>query len=479
VEAEVRQAWASAEEANKTKSQFLATMSHEIRTPLNSLVGFSTLARTTTDPDKLDQYLTILEQSSRSLTVLVNDILDMSKIEVGRMEVEAVPFNLHQLVAKLEDQYRPLAENKFLVFRMLVNRDVPLWIVGDSVRLRQILDNLLDNALKFTQKGEVSCILSLSELLSVAGSQHLRFEIRDTGIGISESCFDLLFQPFRQLDPSITRQFGGSGLGLAIVHSLVKLMHGEIRVDSRKDIGSRFIVELPLQETVAVAPDLKQSNLLPHAKVLIVEDNKFNRRLFADILLDWGLQVVLAENGREALQYVDQQLFDLILLDIRMPDIDGIEVARRIRQRDQEHSESPVPIIAITADADVATRTACFEVGINAVLSKPVIPDQLARAMAALFDENPTTAEVNVLRLNMQTQKGLGHDPERARQYRELLRKDIANQLHRLHLALRQNERSEIRLSAHTLKGLFGQLTNLSLVRQADWLQENAESALF
>ncbi|MCK5680587.1 nuclear transport factor 2 family protein, partial [bacterium] len=265
VEAEVRQAWAAAEEAHKAKSQFLATMSHEIRTPLNSLVGFSTLARTTTDPDKLDQYLTILEQSSRSLTVLVNDILDMSKIEVGRMEVEAVPFNLHQLVAKLEDQYRPLAENKFLVFRVVVNPDVPIWIVGDSVRLRQILDNLLDNALKFTQEGEVSCILSRSELLLGAGSQHLRFEIRDTGIGITESCSDLLFQPFRQLDPSITRQFGGSGLGLAIVHSLVKLMNGEIRVDSRKDVGSRFIVDLPLQETVAVAPDLKKSNLLPHA----------------------------------------------------------------------------------------------------------------------------------------------------------------------------------------------------------------------
>ena len=211
IEAEARQAWAAAEEANKAKSQFLATMSHEIRTPLNSLVGFSTLARTTTDPVKLDQYLTILERSSRSLTELVNDILDMSKIEVGRMEVEAVPFNLHQLIVKLEDQYRPLAENKLLCFRVVVNRNVPLWIVGDPLRLRQILENLIDNALKFTNKGEISCILSSSRLISGAGGQHIiRFEIRDTGIGISDSCHDLLFQPLSPArpfhHPSIRRQ---------------------------------------------------------------------------------------------------------------------------------------------------------------------------------------------------------------------------------------------------------------------------------
>ena len=257
-------------------------------------------------------------------------------------------------------------------------------------------------------------------------------------------------------------------------------MHGEIRIDSHKDVGSCFTVELPLQETVAVAPhDLKLSNLLPHAEVLIVEDNEFNRRLMADILLSWGQQVVLAENGREALQYVDQQLFDLIVLDVRMPDIDGIEVARRIRQCDQAHSESPVPIIAITADTDMATRTACLKAGVNAVLSKPVIPDQLFQTMAALLNKSSTPTERNVLRLNMQTRKGLGADPERAGQYRELLRKDIANELQRLHLALQQTERSKIRLSAHTLKGLLGQLANRSLAGQADWLQQNAASALF
>lgn len=479
IEVEARQAKAAAEEANKAKSQFLANISHEIRTPLNSLVGFSTLARTTTDPAKLDQYHAILEQSSLALMDLVNGILDMSKIEAGRMQVEAVPFNLHQLIAKLEDQYRPLAENKFLVFRMVVDRDVPGWVVGDPIRVRQILDNLLGNAIKFTNKGEIRCTLSRCEPVSGAEHQPLRFEISDTGIGIPDSCHDLLFQPFRQLDPSITRQFGGTGLGLAIVHSLVLLMQGEIRVDSRKDVGSRFIVELPLRETTRVAEGRKFSTSLPHADVLLVEDNEFNRRLLAEILLSWGLQVVLAENGWEALQHVDNQRFDLILLDIRMPDIDGIEVARRIRKKEQERSESPVPIIAITADADAATRAACLEAGINAILAKPVIPDQLARTIAAHCDENLSTTVVDVLHLNLQTQKGLGHDPERTSQYRELLRKDIGKELHRLHLALRKKNRSAIEHSAHTLKGLLGQLTNPALLRQAGWLQQNAAAAPF
>ena len=457
MEAEASRAQSTAEEANKAKSQFLANISHEIRTPLNSLVGFSTLARKTTDPVKLDQYHAILEQSSHSLMELVNDILDMSKIEAERMQVDTVPFSLHQLIDKLEDQYRPLAENKLLNFIMIMSGDVSDWFVGDPVRLRQILDNLLSNAIKFTNKGEVSFTLSLSE--RILGTEHLQlhFEISDTGIGIPENNHDLLFQPFRQLDPSISRQFGGTGLGLAIVHSLVQLMRGDIRVESREGVGSRFIVELPLQETDAV-----------------VEDNEFNHRLLEDILLSWGQQVVLAENGWQALQYADQHSFDLIMLDIRMPDIDGIEVARLIRKQEQERFESLVPIIAITADADAATRAACLDAGINAVLAKPVIPEQLARTIADHCDKNLTLPVEEVLRLNVQTQNGLGDDPERTSQYYQLLRSDIGEELQRLHFAMQHKEHSAIEISAHTLKGLFAQLINPVLSKQSDWLQQNA-----
>jgi CheY-like chemotaxis protein len=211
--------------------------------------------------------------------------------------------------------------------------------------------------------------------------------------------------------------------------------------------------------------------------VLLVEDNELNRRLLGDILLSWEQQVVIAENGWQAMQYVDEQHFDLIVLDIRMPDIDGIEVTRRIRTREQERSNTPVPIIAITADTDVSTRTACLDAGINAVLAKPIIPALLARAIAAHCDENLTRLVKSGLLLDVQTQKGLGDDPQRISQYHILLRKDIDEELQRLHHALQQKKRSLSEMSAHTLKGLLTQLSNPALSRQASWLQHNASSA--
>lgn len=229
----------------QTKSEFLSLVSHEIRTPLNALVGFSSLARATRDPVKLDQYHTILEQSSRSLMELVNGILDMSKIEAGRMELEAVPFNLRQLVAGLEEPYRHLAGEKNLAFNFSVADDVPAWVLGDPVRLRQVLANLLANAVKFTTSGEVSFSVSSSSPCQGQSYPLVRFAVRDTGIGIADNKRSLLFQPFRQLDPSISRTYGGSGLGLAIVRSLVEMMQGRITVDSREGEGSSWL--FPLQ----------------------------------------------------------------------------------------------------------------------------------------------------------------------------------------------------------------------------------------
>lgn len=457
----------------QAKSEFLALVSHEIRTPLNALVGFSSLARKATDPAKIDQYHAILEQSSHSLMELVNGILDMSKIEAGRMELEAVPFNLRQLVAGLEEQYHPAAEQRLLAFRVVVADNVPAWVLGDPVRLRQILSNLLANAVKFTESGEVSCTVSVVD----KDQSCIRFEVRDTGIGIPDNKRSLLFQPFRQLDPTITRKFGGTGLGLAIVHSLVKMMKGSINVESRAGEGSCFSVELPLQETEAMPDDLTLPVILASGTVLVVEDNRFNRQLLGDILISWGQQVMLAEDGWQALQFMEQQRFDLVLLDIRMPGIDGIEVARRVRSQEQERSETAVPIIAITADADAATREACLGVGINAVLAKPVIPEHLARtitdhcggAMAASLRED--------LLLNVQTSNDLGNNPERARQYLEMLLADIDDELQCLQTALERDDRNDLGRAAHTLKGLCGHLASQEPAELAAWLQHNAQSA--
>jgi signal transduction histidine kinase/CheY-like chemotaxis protein len=466
----------AAEAATIAKSQFLAVMSHEIRTPINALVGFSSLARSTIDPVKLGQYHAILEQSSRSLMELVDDILDMSKIEAGRMEYEAVPFNLRQLLTSLEEQYQHLAARKVLLFHVTVHDNVPAWILGDPVRLRQILSNLLANAIKFTDSGGVSLSISTGNGDMGKGQPMLRFEVRDTGIGIPESSLDLLFQPFRQLDSTITRKFGGTGLGLAIVHNLVTMMRGTISVDSREGDGSCFVVELPLLATEQLPAELSAPPvILAQGLVLVVEDNEFNRRLLKDHLTSWGQEVLLAEDGWQALQLLEQQRFDLILLDIRMPGIDGFEVATLIRQQELERSEKPVPIIAITADAGTTTREACLNAGINAILAKPVLPEQLARAIAAHCGGamvSPLGSEL----LNPQARNDLGSDPERARQYWELLLQDIEEELQSLQTALAEDDRNRLGRAAHSLKGLCGNLANSEPAELAAWLQQHASA---
>ncbi|NVN90298.1 MAG: response regulator [Desulfuromonadales bacterium] len=475
---QLSEAKAAAEAANRAKSQFLATMSHEIRTPLNALVGFSALARETSDPAKLDQYHAILQQSSSSLLGLVNDILDMSKIEAGRMVFETVPLNLRQLVASLEEQYTPLANRKMLDFSAVVADNVPAWVLGDPMRLRQILVNLLSNAVKFTESGKVTCTVSLVGQSVKKDQTPVRFEVCDTGIGIPEASHVLLFQPFRQLDATISRKFGGSGLGLAIVNSLVETMHGNITVESREGVGSCFIVELPLVEIEPPADEPRATPvaLAPRA-VLVVEDNTYNRRLLGDILTSWGQRVTLAKDGWQALLMMEQQHFDLILLDIRMPDIDGMEVARRVRLREHKRSVASVPIIAITADTDAVTCQACLGAGINAVLTKPVIPEQLAGAIAAQCGDDREVSHGGKLLLNSQTRSDLGNNPERSRQYQEMLQTDINDELHCLREAHEADDLTELGRAAHSLKGLCAHLANREPAELAAWLQHNALSA--
>ncbi len=471
------EAKAAAELANSTKSQFLANMSHEIRTPMNSVIGFSSLARKTTDPVKLDQYLGILEQSSDSLMLLLNDILDMSKIEAGRMTLEILPLNLRLFVGSFKEQYASLALQKKLMFRLDVADDVPEWVMADAVRLRQILVNLLANAVKFTENGEVSCTVCLSGHVMGTGHALVRFAVQDTGIGIAEDKQSQLFQPFHQIDLSVSRRFGGTGLGLAIVQSLVIMMNGSITVDSQEGEGSCFVVELPFQETEAKTDEIALSLKPAAGAFLVVEDNYFNRCLLEDLLTSWGGEVTLAENSFHALQLIEEQRFDLIILDVRMPGIDGIEVARRIRLREKENSAVSIPIIVITAEADAATREACLGAGINEVLSKPVIPEQLAAAIFSHYSGSSSTLPGDELLLNVQIIRDLGNNPERARQYREMLLKDIEYELNCLQVAIERDDRDEIGRAAHTLKGLCGHLANREPTELAVWLLHNASSA--
>jgi len=475
-EEELRQARHEAEAASRAKTEFLALVSHEIRTPLNALVGFSTLARKSHDPDKITRYLSILEESSHSLMELVNDILDMSKIEAERMTLEAALFNLNQLLGSLEGQYRQIAEQKGLAFQMALSDGLPEWVLGDQLRIRQILANLLSNAVKFTRQGEV-CFTVTAESPHASDAVVLRVEVRDSGIGIPEGKISQLFQPFHQFDPGISREFGGTGLGLAIVQNLVRLIGGRIAVESGDGAGSCFTVLLPVTKASPPVSSQPPDPSVATLGVLVVEDNEFSRLLLRDILVSLGHQVTVSDNGLKALQILEQQRFDLILLDIRMPGIDGVELTRRLRDDEQQQDVRAVPIIAITADADTATRDACLAVGINRVLAKPIASETLAKTIADLCGIGmPLTVSKEPL-LNARTLAGLGTDPERYRQYRAMLTQDIRENLQRLQSACSHDDQEELVRSAHTLKGLYAQFENPEPLKLAAWLQHNAATA--
>jgi PAS domain S-box-containing protein len=469
-----------AEASSKAKSDFLALVSHEIRTPLNALVGFSSLARKTRDPDILQQYLDIIDQSSQSLMDLVNDILEMSKIEAGLLHLESIPFNLVNTIDLIAWQYAPLAKQKKLDFHISKGRDLPRWISGDPLRLRQILANLITNAIKFTESGSVTLTLTTTTPAEGDGRILVRLTVQDTGIGIPADKLNILFQPFRQIDPSITRQYGGTGLGLAIVESLAKLMHGRVEVTSEEGRGCCFVVELPFP--VSDPPDYTKmvTPVVTPFDILVVEDNAFNRRFLVDILTSWGHTVTAAENALHALGLTERSHYDLIIVDVRMPGMDGIELAGRIRGWERERDYQPMPIIACTADTGGDTKEQCLAAGMQDVLIKPIDPDKLAQAIAEYCYPSVVAnipPRVEPIPINMLTDRivmDMGYDSEQMQVYLQLLGDDIHAELNRLHRAVGEGDRSLLRAAAHSLKGLCGHLQNPLPMELAQHLHEGA-----
>lgn len=469
-----------AEASSKAKSDFLALVSHEIRTPLNALVGFSSLARKTRDPDILLQYLDIIDQSSQSLMDLVNDILEMSKIEAGLLHLESIPFNLVNTIDLIAWQYEPLAKQKKLDFHISKRNDLPRWISGDPMRLRQILANLITNAIKFTESGSIT--LTLTATAATEGDDRIlvRLTVQDTGIGIPADKLNILFQPFRQIDPSITRQYGGTGLGLAIVQSLAKLMHGRVEVTSEEGRGCCFVVELPFP--LADPPDYKKmaTPVVTPFDILVVEDNAFNRRFLVDILTSWGHTVTAAENALHALGLTERSHYDLIIVDVRMPGMDGIELAGRIRGWERERAYQPMPIIACTADTGGETKEQCLAAGMQDVLIKPIDPDKLALAIDAFCYPRIVAnipPRVEPIPINMLTDRivmDMGYDSAQMQVYLQLLGDDIHAELNRLHQAVGDGDRILLRAAAHSLKGLCGHLQNSLPMELAQQLHQEA-----
>jgi PAS domain S-box-containing protein len=366
---QIREALRSAEDANQSKSVFLANMSHEIRTPMNGILGATELMLDQSIDEEQKQYIDIIHSSSHALLNIINDILDLSKIESGSFELEQINFDLHQLCNDVYQLFSSAAKQKGIQILYFYGADLPQFWIGDPNRIRQILNNLFSNALKFTHQGRIDIRVQGQRL---ANHQYeLAIQIKDSGIGIAEKKVDQIFSAFQQADTSTSRKYGGTGLGLTISQHLANAMQGKIEVESELGIGSTFSLNLPLKPGTAetkVKPSGLDRNY--QAKVLLAEDNAVNAKIASKILDKLGIEVTTVENGELALQETMNKTFDLVLMDINMPIMDGITAAEKIREL--SFPKNQVPILALTANAMMEDKERCINAGMNGFISKPI-----------------------------------------------------------------------------------------------------------
>jgi signal transduction histidine kinase/CheY-like chemotaxis protein/HPt (histidine-containing phosphotransfer) domain-containing protein len=438
------------------QEQFLANMSHEIRTPMNSILGFTNLLKRTELNPMQREYVQNIHSAGENLLTLVNDILDLSKIEAGMMHIEETRFSLRSMVSSVGAMFIEKIREKHLKFNVHIDKDVPDILCGDAVRLTQILVNLISNAVKFTDKGEIIVYVQL--LASSETNARVKICVKDTGIGIAPEKQSAIFERFQQAELETTRRFGGTGLGLSIVKQLIEMQGGTIRLESEPGKGSEFIVELNYK-----LPDLAQMYSealaeqeeqvpLQKIKVLIAEDNPMNQQLVKHLMKSWSLDHLIVNTGTEAVEELQRNSYSIVLMDIQMPDMDGYTATTVIRNE----LKLDVPIIAMTAHAMVGEKEKCLQLGMNDYVSKPIKETVLYNIIARHAQHIPGKTEpVHHIQLNYLHQLS-GNDKNFEKEILSQFLAQVPTELTQLEQSIKEKDFDTIRRTAHSLKSTVG-----------------------
>jgi PAS domain S-box-containing protein len=476
-----------AERLSRVKGDFISNMSHELRTPMNAVIGLTELCLQSDPAPRQRDYLSKIQTAADMLLTIINDILDFSKIEAGKMQIEHIPTHLTDLLGKLHALFSDRAREKGLDLRFRIQPGTPFCFVGDPLRLGQVLINLVGNAIKFTEKGSVT--VSVAPGSTADGKLDLCFSVNDTGLGMTPEQISSLFQAFSQADTSTTRRFGGTGLGLVISSELVSLMGGRMEVESEPGQGSSFrfiapfasLPESRCESLAALAPGSELTEILRGKRILLVEDNEMNQQVASEIMARAGMAIRIVDDGQKAVSEVSSRPYDLVLMDIQMPVMDGLAATRAIRALPDLRQ---LPIIAMTAHASQEEKERCLAAGMNDFLTKPFVPALLFQVLARHLDpglpagpdrlDNGDPAPARE-RSGLDHPMGLMHCAGSENHYRRLLAHFQAKEgdiLERLRQALDGDKADTGRRLAHSLKGMAGTLGAHALRRQAQEIEQ-------